>query len=689
MEFYFENILAPLFIILAVPTAALITYFVYFRNSDSKVLSGVQKRVLAGLRFTSLMLIFLFLLSPVIEKNKRIKQRPILAIALDNSASVARDSVSVRAVLKELENEFGDDYQLEIQTFGEKTESSALFTGTEKYSDYSEMLRSSKSNFFNQNLGALIVVGDGIYNKGQNPVNLAPNLGFPVYTVGVGDTTRHVDAMIANVRSNKSAYLKNKFPVEIELKFAGLKNQIAYFSIENEGTTIFSGTTNINSDNDFKLEFVNPEAAKPGIQHFKVKLQPLPGEKNLENNEFEFVIRVLENKQKILMLGDGPHPDLGAIRTSLSKLQNYDVKVATGDPALDSLSSYGLIVVNQLPSRKNASNQLFSQLLASHVPLLFVAGPQSMLPQLNSIDVGLKFAVSNATEEVQLRFNTNFSLFALSDATRQTLESMPPLIAPFGNTELHPTIQALAYQSVKGITTGKTALAFGTYKGRKMGFVVGEGLWRWRLADFGMNGSNEAFDELVQKMVQYLALRENEDNFNVYHPAIFQETDNVEFTAELYNDSYELVNSPEVEIVVKDSKQREFRYVFEKTEDHYKLNAGSLAPDDYAFEAKVQLGNQVFSESGNFSVVKNDVEKQNTVADFSVLYQMAVQSGGQFFGANDRDRLVDEIRKNNRIEVKIHRQNIQDEWINLKIMFLLLLVLLSVEWFLRKYWGIY
>jgi hypothetical protein len=254
---------------------------------------------------------------------------------------------------------------------------------------------------------------------------------------------------------------------------------------------------------------------------------------------------------------------------------------------------------------------------------------------------------------------------------------------------LQPTIQPLAYQSVKGITTNKAALAFGTYKGRKTGFIVGEGLWRWRLADYQLNGNHEAFDELIQKMAQYLALRENEDNFNVYHPAIFQETDNVEFTAELYNDSYELVNSPEVEIVIKDSRQKEFKYVFEKTEDHYKLNAGSLAPDDYAFEAKVQLGDQGFSESGNFSVVKNEVEKQNTVADFNVLYQMAVQSGGQFFEANDCSKLVDEIKENNRIEVKIHRQNIQDEWINMKIMFVFLLILLSSEWFLRKYWGTY
>ena len=53
------------------------------------------------------------------------------------------------------------------------------------------------------------------------------------------------------------------------------------------------------------------------MQHFKIKIRPFEGEANLKNNEYEFVIQILENKQKILMLSDGPHPDLGAIRTSL------------------------------------------------------------------------------------------------------------------------------------------------------------------------------------------------------------------------------------------------------------------------------------------------------------------------------------------------------------------------------------
>lgn len=689
MEITFEHTLAGLFILLFVPVSAAISYYLYFRNPENNTLSTLQKGLLAFLRFLTLILIFLFLLSPLVERSKKIKQLPVIAVAIDNSRSMHSDSAAIGQLKAQLKSKLGDDYQLDFWTFGEKAENSDQFSGNESHSDYGQILKSVKSYYINKNIGALVLAGDGIYNQGQNPANLVGGLPFPVYAIGTGDTTRRIDATIRNVRTNKTAYLKNKFPVEIELKFSGLKNQMAYFSIENNGAAVYSGSVSIGSDDDFKLEFANPEADKAGMQHYKIKIQPMQGETNLNNNEFEFVIQVLENKQKILLLSDGPHPDMGAIRNSLLELQNYDVKLITGNSAPDSLSSYGLIVLNQLPSQKNAASQLLSRIMSARTPVLFVVGPNSLLPQFNSIDAGLSISASTNTEEVQPRFDNNFSLFVLSDETKQTLETMPPLIAPFGNTGLRPSIQCLAFQNMKGMTTGKTLLALGTNKGRKTGFIVGEGLWRWRLADFEANGNHEAFDELIQKMVQYLALRENEDNFNIYYPALFQETDNIEFTAELYNDSYELVNTPEVEIVIKNAEQKEFKYLFDRTEDHYSLNAGSLPPGDYSFEATTQLGVQAYHEKGNFSIVKNEVETQNTVADFDVLFQLANQSGGKFYTINNYGMLVDEVRNNRQIATQVHKQTIQDEWINLRLLFFVLVFTLGVEWFFRKYWGIY
>ena len=689
MEINFEPNYSGLFVALSIILAVGISYFIYFRNTDSVSLTTTQKTFLAILRGLSLFLIFLFLLSPLIERTKKIKQLPIIAVAFDNSQSVKSFAASYDELVKMLKNKFIDDYQLEFWSFGAKVENTESFTGTDRRSDYGQMLKTLKNNYLNKNIGALILFGDGIYNQGQDPENFASGLKFPVYSIGVGDTTRKTDASIRNVKTNKIAFLKNKFPVEIELKFSKLKNKIAYIDIENNHKSVYSTTVSITSDDDFKLEFANLEASKVGMQHYKIKIRPFEGEANLKNNEYEFVIQIMENKQKILMLSDGPHPDLGAIRISVKELQNYDVKILTGNTIPDSLASYSLIILNQLPSVKNVASKLLNTIKESRIPVLFLVGPNSMLAQLNSLDMGLKISASTNTEEVQSAFDSNFSLFVLSDATKEIIESSPPLLSPFGNTELATTIQNLAYQNIRNIRTNKTMMAFGADKGRKVGFIVGEGLWRWRLYDFQVNGNHEAFDELVQKTIQYLALKENEDNFNVYHPALFQETDNIELTAELYNDSYQLVNSPDVSIRIKNDSLKEFTYLFDRTDDYYRLNAGNLEPGDYTFEADTKLGTQSFTEKGNFSIVKNEIEIQNNQADFGVLFQLSQQTGGQFYPFENRGSLFDAIKTNKQITVQQHKQTLQTEWINLKGLFFLLILLLGAEWFYRKYWGIY
>ena len=689
MEINFEHSYPGLFVALSMFLAAGFSYYLYFRNADNLSLSKFQKVFLAILRCLSLFLIFLFLLSPFVERVKKIKELPIIAVAFDNSQSVQPYSASFNQLAQTLKNSFEDNYQLDFWSFGEKLENTDSFTGTDRRSDYGQMLKSLKNNYTNKNIGALILLGDGIYNQGQDPKNLAAGLKFPVYSLGVGDTTHKTDAIIRNVKTNKIAFLKNKFPVEIELKFSKLKNKIAYIDIESNNKSVYSTTVPITSDDDFKLEFVNLEASEVGMQHYKIKIRPFDGETNLKNNEYEFVIQVLENKQKILMLSDGPHPDLGAIRTSIKILQNYDVKMITGNIIPDSLSTYSLIILNQLPSLNNAASTLLNQIKASRIPVLYLIGSNSMLDQLNSLDMGLKIMSSKNTEEVQPDFDNNFSLFVLSDETKEILKTSPPLLSPFGNTQLAPTIQNLASQNIRNIQTKKTMLAFGTDKGRKIGFVVGEGLWRWRLYNFQVSGNHEAFDELVQKTIQYLALRENEDNFNVYHPALFQETDNIEFSAELYNDSYELVNTPDVSIRIRNNSSKEFSYLFDRKDDYYSLNAGSLDPGDYTFEAETQLGNQQFTENGNFSIVKNEIEIQNSQADFGVLYQLSQQTGGQFYPFENYGTLLDVIKENKQITIQQHKQTSQTEWINLKTLFFLLILLLTIEWFCRKYWGIY
>jgi hypothetical protein len=689
LEISFDHTYAAFWVMLALLVSAGISYWLYYQNRENTSLSGLQKGILATLRFLTLLIVLLFLLSPLLRDVKKIKQLPILAVAVDNSISVKDQAAHFAEVSEAVKKRFSDDYQIEYWTFGQDVKQGDQITGNENASDYGQAIKTLKSNYINKNLGAVLLMGDGIYNRGQNPANISVHLKFPIYTLGVGDTTMKADAAIRSVKTNKVAFLKNKFPVEIELKFLKLKGKLATLEIENNKKQIYSSTITINSDDDFKLEFVSPEAPQAGLQHYRIRIKPFNEETNVKNNEYEFVIQVLENKQHILMLSDGPHPDLGALRTSISELQNYDTQIITGNAVPDSLSKYSLVILNQLPSAKNVASKLLSKIKESRIPVLFIIGPTTMLDQLNTLEMGLKIGTGKNTEEVQALFNENFSLFTLSEETKELLSMASPLISPFGNTEVSPHLQTLAWQSIKNIPTQKTILALGSDKGRKIGFITGEGIWRWRLYNYMQSGNHDAFNELIHKIIQYLSLRQNEDNFNVNYPALLQENDNVEMTAELYNDSYELVNTPDVNIRIVNDSLKEFNYTFDRTADYYRLNIGSQPPGDYTFEAKTQLGNQQFMEKGSFSIVKNEIELLNNQADFGLLYLLAEQSGGKFSTIENYGTLLDDMSNNKQITVQHHEQTLLTEWINIKLLFLLLVALLTIEWFFRKYWGIY
>jgi hypothetical protein len=54
-------------------------------------------------------------------------------------------------------------------------------------------------------------------------VNLAGEVNFPVFTIGLGDTTEVADARIENVKANRTAFSGNRFPVEIDVHFSKTK----------------------------------------------------------------------------------------------------------------------------------------------------------------------------------------------------------------------------------------------------------------------------------------------------------------------------------------------------------------------------------------------------------------------------------------------------------------------------------
>ncbi len=685
-----------IFILAITIAAAGIALLLYFKNRDNKELTKTQIGILAALRFLSVFTIAFLLLSPFIRNLKKITKNPIIITAWDNSSSMisTHDSIKTTNEIKQvraaLSGNLESSYSIIEYSFGENTDVIKSLNFSEKKSDYSEVISSIANNHFNENIGAVIIAGDGIYNQGKNPVNLLNEINFPIYTIGFGDTTKIIDSRIQEIQVNRTSFSGNRFPVEIDVHFSKLKGKPLKLSVLQNGNELTSVIITPPNENYFySTEFIL-EAGKPGLKHFTTIIEPVENERNTKNNSSGFVINVLENKQKILILSDGAHPDIGAIKNTLDLQKTYEVSVFTEEPYPTNISDYNLLILNQLPTSGKSFAKIIKSSETNRLPILFIVGNKTFLPQLNTLSQGATISpLAGSGEEAQATINPTYATFKLSDDFKELLPKFPPLQVAFADYELEPEFTPLFYQKILNIETAKPLIATGYKNGRKTGFIFGEGIWRWRLYDFYINQNQAQFNELVNQLVQYLALRENEDNFILEFEPVYAEIEDVIFNAELYNDAFERVTSEEINIEIKNTNDDKFDFTFDVQGEKYYLNAGHLPTGDYTFSASVTIGKETFNETGSFTVVAVNFEDVVTRANHNMLYQLAKQSGGQFYLPNEINKLVSELKSSNQIKTTSYFQEMVHEILNLRWLFFVMLLLLSVEWFLRKFWGIY
>jgi hypothetical protein len=685
-----------IFLLAAILAASGIALLMYFRNKDNNELSKNRVWFLMTLRFFSFFIIAFLLLSPFIKTLKKITRNPVIIAAWDNSSSIIStpDSVKIaneiKKIREQVKNELSSKYSVVEYSFGENTKLLEELNFTEKKTDYSEVINAVVNNHFNENIGALILVGDGINNQGKNPVNLMNEINFPIYTIGFGDTTEIVDSRIQDIRVNRTSFSGNKFPVEIDARFSKLKGKPVRLSVIQNEKEIASVMVTPPNQNYFFTEELILDAGEAGLKHFTAKTEVVENERNTKNNQAGFVINVLEKKQKILILSDGPHPDIGAIKNTLDLQTTYDVSVFTEEPYPANLSEFNLLILNQLPSSGKSAADIVKNAQNSRIPILFIVGNKTFLPQFNALSQGIVISpLAGSGEEAQATLNTAYATFNLSEDFKEILTRFPPLQVSFADYELDANFTPLFYQKIMNIETAKPLLATGTLNGRKTGFIFGEGIWRWRLYNYYVNQNHALFNELVNQLIQYLALRQNEDNFIIDFKPVYAETDDIILKAEVYNDAFERINSEEVKIKIQNSGNEELEFTFDVLGNDYYLNAGHLPMGDYTFSANVDIAGKTFSETGRFTIIPVNFENLDLRANHNLLYQLAFQSGGRFYAPNQSEQLISDLQNNNRLKATSYFQEMINELINLKWLFFVVLLLLSVEWFLRKFWGIY
>ena len=668
--------------LLCVLAGFLFSGLLYIRDKKNVERGKTLVLILAGLRFLSITIISILLLDVFIKHSINEVEKPIIIIAQDNSTSIiaGKDSLDIKSNYINSLNDFTkaikEKYDVKLYQFDSECKPTETFDFKGKETDISNVISDIENNYANSNIGAVILATDGIYNKGTNPIYSAKNINAPFYTIALGDTTPIRDVWIQTINHNQIAYLGNSFPVEVIVNATDLNTKTVNVSISTNGALLKTEPVVINSDNFSKTYNFNIEATKTGIQKYTVAISTLPEDKNTQNNVQSFIIDVIDNRQKVLILANAPHPDIATIQESINSTQTYEVEVALINEFMQPLKPYSLIIFHQT---NILTPKLLAELKANGQSVFYIGlNPPSGIFNFSTANGGNRF------NDAEPSVNDAFTLFGISNELRTYFKELPAVKCNFGNTTISNGSYALINQRIGVVNTENPLFVFTEMNGLKTAGFFGDGLWRWKLRDYLDHDNHNLFNELINKSVQYLSVKADKSFFRVFTKKIINENESLDFTAEVYNQSYELITEPDVTIVLKDASNKVYNYTFSKKQTMYSLSAGQFPQGEYNYTAQVKVGDKIFTKSGIVVVKEIVSERMNTLANHQILYQLSKESGGKLFYKNQFAQLQKEILESATIKSITYTHKQLSDLVNLKWILAIIILLLSVEWFFRK-----
>lgn len=652
-----------------------------------------QRIAMMSLRFLAVMSLLVILLDLTVNRQTTEKQQPLVVLAQDNSSSMLMnaDSDWVRTdycrQLDALKQRLGKHFDVRLLAFADSVAETDGFSFDGQSTNMSAVFDYVQTNLYGENVGALVIASDGIVNQGADPVYRSGAFSKPVYTIALGDTLPHPDLSIDRVATNKTAYRNSRFPLMVYVKGQKVPNGDYVLKISEKDRVIEQRTITIKSDYSYQKELFYLEEDEVGLHQYMVQVDVPQNDVNAQNNRHNVVVNVSNDVLDVLLLQNSWHPDASAISQVLRKNQRYNLTISNVSDFDGNVEKYSLVILHQLPSLKNDVQDIVNKLKKNEIPMLVIVGSQTNVQALSGLGLGIDIKQKHSDyENAYPALNADFKWFTIDfDATQTSI--FPPLNVPYGDYGVVPTSQVLFYQRIGSVATQMPLVYFTQTSDLKVGVICGEGIWRWRLTDYMAEKSHSVTDEIIGKTIQYLSVREKRERLAVTIDDVIPAHRDVVAEAMLYNKSMELVNSVDVDFVVTDESGYKFKSAFQPSEMGYVLNLGRKPAGKYTYEASAKIGDETFVKKGQFVVVEESAEMNSLQSDHSLLYQLATDHGGQMVSASQMDEIVQMIENDKNVAPVAIVVSKVFRAVDSVFVLLLSVVLLCVEWFLRKFWG--
>lgn len=670
-----------LLIFLAAISALGIAVFQYLKSKKERT---KRSFMLALLRFVSIFGILLLLINPKFTNTSYVLEKSNLVLAVDNSQSINyfKSTDEVTAFVASIRENINiqKKYNISTFTFGNKLKAQDTFSFSENQTDVTSAFKELQ-DIYKGKVAPTVIITDGNQTYGEAYQYAAKKYKQDVYPVIVGDTTSYQDLKISQLNANRYAFLNNKFPVEIIANYNGNSAVSIKLNVFQNGRVIYSQPLSFSKEKTSEIVQVTLPVTSIGVKTYTVSLQALDAEKNTVNNKKSFGIEVIDERTNVLILTSIIHPDLGTLKKAIESNEQRNVTIKKSDEPDINLKDYQAVLLYQ----PNVSFKPYYETIKTlGINTFTITGTRTDYRFLNDNGELFTRELSAQVEDYQAEFNSNFSTFQVDDIG---FSNFPPLVDEFGEVSIKKAHTPLLMQTISGLPTGSSLLTTIEDGAQRHAVLFGEGIWRWRAQSYLDNQSFEPFDEFVGKLIQYLASKERRNRLNINYNSFYNGGDNIVIAAQYFDKNYEFDARAKLSMVVigeRNNTRQEIPMVLKN--NRYEVDLSSLTPDSYKFS--VTVAGESISRPGNFEIIEFNVEQQFLSANVTPLQQIATNTNKELYSMGNSAQLITNLLENETYNPIQKQQKQIKPLIDWYYLLGIIILTLSLEWFIRKYNGL-
>ena len=734
-----------LLLILIFLLAAAFIYFIYLRPR-----SRLPKRTTAALialRATLLIVMIGLLLRPVVVVSSAIPRTSYVALLVDDSLSMKLHDVPgggtrldtvKQALLNAGPNSFLNrlDQKFKTNVYGFSAALTRLKDGNDLYgegrtSDLTGALDETIKRSSGMPLSAIVLATDGASNVPSDIANTLRELrarDIAVFTIGVGDTAKPLDAELTRINMPRRVLVGSRVNIETFVGLSGYGVTKVLLGVREDGHAIKTEEFNLRG-NDTEAINLEITPTTPGVHRYTVEITPLDGEITVDNNKQDALVEVVEGPLRILHVEGEPRWELGKIREALqlneknltlvslqrtgeNKFYRQGVgnqtELATGFPKTEEeLFSYDALVIGSVEAGFFSADQLRSieafvarrggGLLALGGRLSFDGGKYKGTPLDDLLPLSLTGGpVDNANSYTPVYKPTltgageSHPITRLDDdraANQKIWNELPPISVSEVLTNVKPGATVLLEARKIDNSGAHVPLLVQQRYGRGQTLALtSSDTWRWRMRMDAKNNSHETF---WRQLLRYVVSTTPQQIEISTAKDVYSMDETVNIVADVRDKKFNAVGDAHATArVTKPSGETVDVPLRFTTLDNANTYTGEFKANELGQHRIELLGTSAtlgqLNAQSNVLVSDLNREYYSAAQNSDLLKRIATETGGKYYTPAQVQSLLDDLTYR---QTPYSERVTKDLW-DMPVNFVLLIGLLSAEWFLRKREGL-